>query len=134
MIRNILATGALLGMTSVILGAFGAHGLEKVASDSLIESFKTGTTYQFYHALFLLILGALTYQQIVAPKVAKRIFWTILTGVLLFSVSIYFLVFAKINSWETLRVMMIPLTPIGGVTIIVGWLMFFMGVLNKNKA
>lgn len=133
MIRNILLAGAFLGLTGIILGAFGAHGLEKLASKEMIESFNTGTRYQIYHALFFLTLGSLSYQQIIAPKFAKRIFQVVVSGVILFSVSIYYLVFAKINDWTFLKSLIVFLTPIGGATIIVGWGMFFWAII-KGKS
>ena len=54
--KTIFTTGILFGFLAVVLGAFGAHGLEKVLDSSLIDTFNTGVTYQMYHALLLLIL------------------------------------------------------------------------------
>jgi uncharacterized membrane protein YgdD (TMEM256/DUF423 family) len=133
MIRNILLAGAVLGFTGIILGAFGAHGLEKLASKESIESFNTGTRYQIYHALFFLTLGSLSYQQIIPPKLAQKVFFTILVGVILFSGSIYYLVFAKINDWIMLKSVIVFLTPIGGATIITGWGMFFWSIIKGKK-
>ena len=52
-----LVFGAVYGMLSVILGAFGAHALKKILSVERLESFETGVTYQMYAAFFLLIAG-----------------------------------------------------------------------------
>ena len=49
--KTIFTTGILFGFLAVVLGAFGAHGLEKVLDSSLIDTFNTGVTYQMYHAL-----------------------------------------------------------------------------------
>ena len=42
---------------AVYLGAFGAHGLEKLVDADAIQTWETGVTYQMYHALFLLVLA-----------------------------------------------------------------------------
>ena len=52
-----LIIGAIYGMTSVILGAFGAHAFKKILSVERLESFETGVRYQIYAAFFLLIVG-----------------------------------------------------------------------------
>jgi len=55
--RHCLLFGALLGMLAVLLGAFGAHGLEKIVDAQMLQRFNTGVEYQFYHALSLLFIG-----------------------------------------------------------------------------
>ena len=52
-----LIIGAIYGMTSVILGAFGAHAFKKILSVERLKSFESGVKYQMYHALLLLIIG-----------------------------------------------------------------------------
>ena len=55
--RKIIATAAFLGLTAIILGAFGAHALKNYLTPEQLISFETGVKYQMYHALFLLFLG-----------------------------------------------------------------------------
>ena len=55
--RTILLTGTVFGLLAIGLGAFGAHGLEKLVDAEAIDTFETGVRYQMYHALFLLFLG-----------------------------------------------------------------------------
>ena len=55
--RTILLIGVVMGMLAIILGAFGAHGLEKLVDTEAVATFETGVRYQIYHALFLLFLG-----------------------------------------------------------------------------
>lgn len=55
--RLVLVFGALFGMTSVILGAFGAHAFKEILSSEKLQSFDTGVKYQMYMALLLLIIG-----------------------------------------------------------------------------
>ena len=54
--RTILLTGTLLGLLAIGLGAFGAHGLEKLVDAEAIDTFETGVKYQMYHG-FCLLLG-----------------------------------------------------------------------------
>jgi uncharacterized membrane protein YgdD (TMEM256/DUF423 family) len=49
--------GAILGGLSVVMGAFGAHGLEKHLSEKSLEVFETAAKYQMYHALALVAVG-----------------------------------------------------------------------------
>ena len=55
--RTILLVGTAMGMLAIVLGAFAAHGLEKLVDAQAIDTFETGVKYQMYHALFLLFLG-----------------------------------------------------------------------------
>ena len=55
-----------MGVLGIGLGAFGAHGLEKLVDSDAIETFETGVRYQMYHALFLLILASMV--QIIRKK------------------------------------------------------------------
>ena len=54
--KKIISTGAILGMTAIILGAFGAHALKKVLYMEELSTFETGVRYQMYHAFFLLFI------------------------------------------------------------------------------
>ena len=55
--KRILILAAILGLTSVIIGAFGAHGLKQVLNADQLQTFEVGVRYQMYHALFLLFIG-----------------------------------------------------------------------------
>ena len=46
-----LVIGAVYGVLSVILGAFGAHAFKKILSPEKLESFETGVRYQMYLSL-----------------------------------------------------------------------------------
>ena len=114
--KNILITAAILGLLAVILGAFGAHGLEKLVDAKQIASFETGTRYQMYHAIILLILANLN---TISERSKIAIYRFFLFGTLLFSDSIYLLVMDEILgvSLSTLGF----LTPLGGTLLILGW-------------
>ncbi len=59
--KKILLAAAFLGLTAIILGAFGAHALKKVLSIEQLQSFEVGVRYQMYHALFLFFIGTFAF-------------------------------------------------------------------------
>ncbi len=111
----LIATGALFGMLSIILGAFGAHALKKTLSTDQLHSFEVGVKYQMYHAIVLLTLG---YGQ--GPMTAP-IYWCFTIGIILFSFSIYGLVLSDAKSKKL--TFLGPITPIGGLLLVIGWLL-----------
>lgn len=122
-----LIFGAVYGMLSVILGAFGAHALKKILSVERLESFETGVRYQMYAAFFLLIIGYILKFETSTEK------WTsilMIVGTLLFSVSIYFLSMQDYLG-ANLKVLG-PITPLGGLLMILSWGMLIL-YFAKNK-
>lgn len=111
----VLATGALLGLLSVIFGAFGAHALKKKLSKEQLQSFEVGVRYQMYHAIVLLILGFNN------EMISTANYWCFTLGVLLFSFSIYGLVLSDAFG-KKLRFLG-PITPIGGLLLVSGWML-----------
>ncbi len=115
--KTIFITGLIFGLFAVVLGAFGAHGLERLVDPSSVATFETGVKYQMYHALFLLILGGI--QQL--PYSSKRwVYYLIVAGVVLFSGSIYLLAINSIIPSFDFKVIAFS-TPIGGSLLIIGW-------------
>ena len=86
--KTIFTTACVLGVVAVILGAFGAHGLQKLVDTKAVTSFETGVRYQMYHALLLFVLGLLPN---VKDGVKRTVFYLLVSGVVLFSFSIYLL-------------------------------------------
>ncbi len=121
-------TGAILGLTAVILGAFGAHTLKELLSIEQLTSFETGVKYQMYHALFLLFLG---FNNQMNDKIKKTIFYFISFGVLFFSGSIYLLSTSNVTSLNFRPFGII--TPIGGVLLIIGWGLFAKQFLSNKS-
>ncbi len=116
--KTILLTGILFGVLAVMLGAFGAHGLEKLVDASAIQTWETGVKYQMYHALFLLVLASM--KQI--PEVNKKwIFYAIVAGIVLFSFSIYGLATNVLTAFDFKSIGFA--TPIGGLFLILGWVL-----------
>lgn len=125
--RTILLTGILFGLLAIVLGAFGAHGLEKLVDSESIEVFETGVRYQMYHALFLLFLGI---WQGLDEKHKKVIYTMVLIGVVLFSFSIYALALNSLTSFDFKVIGF--LTPIGGVFLILGWFLLGYRILANR--
>ncbi|MWW24633.1 DUF423 domain-containing protein [Algibacter lectus] len=126
--RTILLTAAILGVTSIILGAFGAHGLKALISSESVQTFETGVRYQMYHALFLLFVGSTTY---ISVKSKTKIFYLVVVGVLFFSGSIYGLSTNVLTSFDFKTIGVI--TPIGGLLLIVAWVLVFIDFLKKQN-
>lgn len=105
--------GAFFAMTSVILGAFGAHALKQKISSDMLSIFEVGVRYQMYHALGLILL-AISFQ--LFPGISLEIAgWLLIAGVFLFSGSLYILSLTGNTLWGAV-------TPVGGILWIVGWL------------
>lgn len=130
--KNFLILAALFGASGVALGAFGAHGLQKITSDeNIIHGYLTGVQYQLYHALALLII-ALLHEKLSG----KWIRWSgnfFITGILLFSGSLYGLTALKIAESPAVKLIG-PVTPLGGVFLIAGWLFLFVAALGKKSS
>ncbi len=114
--RKILILGAILGIFSIILGAFGAHGLKNLISAEAILTFETGVRYQMYHALLLLFVGGSKW---VMAKFKTIIFYLVLIGIVFFSGSIYGLATNSLTNFDFKVIGFI--TPIGGLLLIVAW-------------
>ena len=125
--KKILLTAAVLGLLAIILGAFGAHALKKSLSIEQLQSFEVGVRYQMYHALFLLFIGTFAFLD---EKERMIIFWLTLSGVLLFSGSIYLLATNGITNMKTK--FLGPITPIGGFLLISAWSYLFYAILSKK--
>lgn len=120
MFRTFFAWGALHAMLAVALGAFGAHALEERISMDMLEIYHTGAQYQFLHALGLL---AIAFAADRFPGSAA-IAWSgrlLFAGIVIFSGSLYVLSLTGVT-WLG------AITPIGGVSFIVGWLLAAKGV------
>lgn len=124
--KKLRVTGGIFGLTAVIIGAFGAHGLEKVLDASAIATFETGVKYQMYHALLLLLIPVFA-----LSKKTKRTVWVLLLlGILFFSGSIYGLATNELTSFDFTKIALI--TPIGGTLLIVSWLLLVIHFIKSK--
>ena len=125
--RKIIASAAFLGLTAIILGAFGAHALKNYLSPEQLISFETGVKYQMYHALFLLFLGLNNH---LTSKTKKTILIFTILGIIFFSGSIYLLATNALTSFDFKVIGFI--TPIGGLLLIVAWSILMLQFLKKK--
>mgnify|MGYP001209752815 CR=1 FL=1 len=110
MVKNkLLFCGALLGLASVIMGALGDHALDLNASES--ESLATAIRYNMIYAVLITVLSFLSEEHkfIRLPTIIFTV------GTFLFSFSIYTAMVTNIGELTFL-------TPIGGVTLMIGWI------------
>lgn len=126
-----LKTAAYLGALSVILGAFAAHGLKRIASEQTVATFETGTRYQFYH-VFALALVAILYKTFPNKLVlvAGALF---ISGIVFFSGSLYIYTYKTIYSLAAFD-WIVFLTPVGGVLFIAGWICLALGIKNDKDS
>jgi uncharacterized membrane protein YgdD (TMEM256/DUF423 family) len=126
--RKITCVAALMGMTAIILGAFGAHALKKQLSIDELNAFETGVKYQMYHALFLLFLSINT---LLNEKAKKTVFQFVIFGVFFFSGSIYLLTTKAITEIDFKFIGIV--TPIGGGLLIMAWSILFWNIWKSKR-
>jgi uncharacterized membrane protein YgdD (TMEM256/DUF423 family) len=126
--KLILITASLLGVLSIIIGAFGAHGLKALITLEAQNTFETGVRYQMYHALFLLFVGN---TDMIKPKSKKAIFYFTVLAVLFFSGSIYGLATNELTVFDFKTIGFI--TPIGGLLFVVAWGVVIMNLLKIKR-
>lgn len=122
--NNFLLFAAIFGMLAVVLGAFGAHGLEKFVDAKMLQRFHTGVEYQFYHTFALALVGLLL-QRTANPWYPKAAY-AFIAGIFLFSGSLYAYVLTSLTT-------IAMLTPIGGLAFILGWALLAWGAWKGEK-
>lgn len=130
--KNWAALAALLMALTVVLGALGAHALERVLEPAQLDSFNTGVRYMAWHALGILLVQLLP----VHFASAKVQLWTsrlLLAGIICFSFSIFLLNLRFLLGIEKLAAVLGPITPIGGLLFIAGWLVLAIGILRSKS-
>ncbi|TFG78654.1 MAG: DUF423 domain-containing protein, partial [Flavobacteriales bacterium] len=107
--RTIFLAGVIFGGLSLILGSFGAHGLEKLVDVRAMDTFETGVRYQMYHAILLLVLGSTSR---IPMESKKWVFYFLAIGIVLFSFSLYLLATNALTRFDFKTIGFI--TPVGG--------------------
>lgn len=121
--KIIIAIAAILLALAVAAGAFGAHALKNVLSAERLETWQTAVQYHAWHALGLMLIAMIGVQfDLVVTWPASLI----LTGIVIFSGSLYVLCLTGIG-WLG------AITPIGGVAFILGWIVFAIKILKVNN-
>jgi uncharacterized membrane protein YgdD (TMEM256/DUF423 family) len=135
MISKKFSAIAILGASAVALGALGAHALKnKLASGGITEEqlngFDTGVKYQMYHTLAMMVILLLNKTN--ENKWLRYAYTLFLVGIILFSGSLYFLTTRNLWGADWLRFLG-PITPIGGLLFMAGWLMLIPAAFNSKK-
>lgn len=115
--KKITVIASLFIALGIIFGALGAHALEKVLLPEKLATFEVGVKYQIYQGIALLALISLQDKFKFETKVVFRL---LVIGTILFSGSIYVLVFQELLGLK-LGTVFGPITPIGGLLMILGW-------------
>ncbi len=118
-LKIIFLFAAFAGALGVVLGAFGAHALRGSIEPRLMETFQTAVQYQLIHALALLLVS-LTIGWLGQSLSFVISAYAFMAGIILFSGSLYGLVLTDIR-WLG------PVTPLGGLCLIIGWLALLVG-------
>jgi len=122
-----LAGAAFFGASGVMLGAFGAHALRTHLTAAALQTWQTAVLYQLVHALALLAVGVWLKQAGAADRLLGFAALAFAGGVLLFSGSLYGLTLGG-PRWLG------PVTPLGGLAFIGGWLTLFAAALKSGGA
>lgn len=122
--RSALLSGAFFMFLGVLLGAFGAHALQKYVDLQILSIWETGVRYQLFHGTALLALAALAQSTELNLQLTRRVF---VLGTILFSFNCYcytvtgFKLFAMI-------------IPVGGSLLLIGWMLLLGIVLLRTRS
>lgn len=114
MIKLFLIFGSVFGALSVALGAFASHALQNKLTPRALEIWETGTKYQMYHALALVLVALLLTRLETSPTFLNVAGGAFIAGIVLFSGSLYALSLSSIK-------ILGAVTPLGGVAFLIGW-------------
>lgn len=114
MAKIFLMAGSIFGGLSVAAGAFASHALKTQLSEKSQQIFETGTKYQMYHALALILVSLLLTRAEGGEGLLTLAGYAFIAGIILFSGSLYGLSLSEIKWFG-------PITPLGGVAFLVGW-------------
>lgn len=121
--KQILTIASILGFLAVAIGAFGAHALKPLLTENnRLDTFELAVRYHFYHVFALLAVGILASK--INSKYLRPSAICFLTGILLFSGSLYFLAILNITLFAIA-------TPFGGVFLLAGWGFLFYAVRKE---
>ncbi|AYA78215.1 DUF423 domain-containing protein [Bacillus sp. Y1] len=120
--KTFIILGAINAFLAVAFGAFGAHGLEGRVEQKYLEIWKTGVTYQMFHATGLLIVGVLL-GRLPANALLSWSGWMMVIGIILFSGSLYVMTLTKIS-------ILGAITPLGGLSFLAAWILIVVAAVK----
>jgi uncharacterized membrane protein YgdD (TMEM256/DUF423 family) len=119
----------VFGALGVALGAFGAHALKEQLDARQLQTYQTAVQYHFYHVFALAVTGLLRLS--FPNKWLTNAGYLFVTGIILFSGSLYTMVFLKAAGIEGVN-WLGAITPLGGVAFIAGWFCLFIAAIKIN--
>ncbi|MDZ7755850.1 DUF423 domain-containing protein [Rhodohalobacter sp.] len=122
--KSLLISGSIFMALAVAFGAFGAHIVQDMLTPERFQVYQTGVEYHFYHAMGLLLLGAVSYH-IQDSKWIGRSGIAFIAGIIIFSGSLYILTLTD-TGWLG------AVTPLGGVAFILGWIFLAIGTAKDT--
>ena len=130
--KTILAVAGISGAMCVALGAMGAHALkDKLPAENML-TFETAVKYQLYHTLALILIALLSEKN--SSKFLRYSSTLFIVGIILFSFSLYFLALRPLMGIENEEMKWIgAITPFGGLSFIMAWLMLTFASLKQNN-
>ena len=133
--RYLVIFAGVSGALAVALGALGAHYLKGKAAEGILtmdnlHAFHTAVEYHIYHTLA--IFGIALFSGKLNHKFLEHAANFFMVGIGLFSGSIYILSTREIFGIEGLR-WLGPVTPIGGMLFVTGWIMLFVAGLKTSR-
>ena len=126
--KKIIITAAIFGALAVVFGAFGAHSLKKIISPASLELWHTAVQYHFYHTFALLFLS--TFGRF-KNKIINFSFYCFSTGIVFFSGSLYLMALKNVVTIGSSSILG-PITPIGGLFFILGWLSLLLAAFRDK--
>lgn len=127
--KSLLLICGILGALAVGLGAFSAHGLKDLLPLDRLHTYNTGISYHFYHLVSLFTLSVLIKNN--KSKWLKIAAWCFILGIIFFSGSLYVLATRDLIGLSNYR-WLGPITPIGGIFFILGWISICIGAIKYN--
>ena len=130
--KRLLTTAGISGALCVALGAMGAHALkDKIPAENLL-TYETAVKYQFYHTLALILVAILSDK--IQSKFLRYSSALFITGIILFSFSLYFLALRPLMGINNEEMKWIgAITPFGGLSFILAWLMLSYSAIKQNQ-
>lgn len=123
-----LFIAGISGALVVTLGALGAHSLKPYLPPDSLVSYETAVRYHFYHTLALLFVALI--QQQTNSKLLQWAGWLFVAGIICFSGSVYFLSTKAVTGLVNISFLG-PVTPVGGLLFITGWVLLAVSAIKK---
>lgn len=113
------------GGLAVLLGAFGAHGLDEHLGPHAMEVYRTAVAYQFYHVLALFMVGSFRMAGM-RSRLVSMAGWMFVLGLVVFCGTLYLLALTG-QRWLG------AITPLGGACLVLGWLLLIWAAIRKTR-